>query len=174
MRKLCEAKQAALAEIARSGVTDDIALIESAMEAFEEGWVFYYQSADFLASGDMDRMLVGAAPVFVPRGGEAPQFISYHRPTSESVEAFRCCGDANAPANAEVELLGFMPGSGKVSATQAIRARTSLGLASAKAAVDSCLAGRSTRVGTSGVPAAHALVCDLSRCGFLARVTFGA
>lgn len=103
--------------------------------------------------------------------GAPPVTISYHRPTSESVEAFVCCGDANAEPNPEVELLGWKKGAVKVSATQAIRECSSLGLAAAKQAVERCLSGNPVRVQTKSVALARELVSKVAVIGFAARVT---
>jgi len=82
-------------------------LVDSNTEEFDAGWVFYYQSAHYVVTKHPGDMLVGNAPIFVARNGASPVFISYHRPTSESVEAFVCRGNANAAPNPEVELLGW-------------------------------------------------------------------
>jgi len=143
------------------------------MEEYPAGWVFYYQSAEYVKSGDVQHALVGNAPLFVPRDDLPPQFISYHRSVGESLEAFCYCSDANALPNAEVELLTWRDGADAAQAIRAIRDRSSLGLAEAKAFVDSCLAGKTVRIPTSGVSVARALQKELETLGFSGRVTYG-
>ena len=141
MRTYRDARQVAVARLAEFSEHDPMLLDEKTQE-FEAGWVFFYQSAQFLKTNSAEDGLVGNAPLFVPRSDAAPQFISYHRAFAESAEAFASCGDANANAKAEVHLLGWREGAQKVSATQAIRDHSSLGLAAAHSAVESCLSGR--------------------------------
>ena len=116
---------------------------------------------------------MGNAPLFVPRNGQPPQFVSCHRSTADSVDAFICCGDASAQANPEVELSGWSRETDKLSATQAIRECSSLGLGSAKKAVDACLSGSKARVSTASVAAARELVSKLTQLGLAAKLTYG-
>ena len=171
MRTAGQAREAAVAHLAMSEVP--AVLVDSNTEEFDAGWVFYYQSAHYMVTKHPGDMLVGNAPIFVARNGASPDFISYHRPTLESVEAFVCCGNANAAPNPEVEFLGWKEGALKVSATQAIRECSSLGLAAAKEAVDACLSGTLARVQTKSVAAARELVSKLASLCFIARVTYG-
>jgi hypothetical protein len=174
MRTAEQAREVAVAQLAASEFTEsEPVLIDSTTEEFGAGWVYYYQSARYMQTRDPRDGMVGNAPLFVPRNGAQPEFISYHRPTSESVEAFVCCGSANAAPNAEVELLGWKEGALKVSATQAIRDCSSMGLAAAHEAVDQCLSGSAVRVPTGSVAAARELVSKLVHLKFVARVTYG-
>jgi hypothetical protein len=174
MRTTEQAREAAIAQIAARDVGElEPLLIESSIEEFAAGWVYYYQSARYLQTRDPQDSLVGNAPLFVPRNGAPPAFISYHRPTAESLEAFAFCGDVNAEPNAEIELQGWEVGALKVSATQAIREFSSLGLAAAHKAIDECLSGKVVRVSTGGVAAARALASKLVCLKFIARVTYG-
>ncbi len=161
-----------MVKLVESGFSVEVELIESNTEEFDAGWVFYYQSVRYLKTGDFQEMLIGNAPLFVPRSDASPQFISYHRPTSVSIDAFKYSGNANAAVNAEIELVGWSPGAAKVSAVQAIRSHSSLGLADAKAAVDRCLSKSSAKIQTTSVAAAHELVVKLSELRFAAKVTY--
>ncbi len=151
----------------------ELEIIDSKTEEFPAGWVYYYQSALFLRTRDIEHSLVGNAPLFVPRNGPSPMFISCSRSTSESVDAFSCCGDANAEPRPEVELKGWVKGARKISANKAIRAYSSLGLCAAHDAVEGCLAGRAVKIQTESVVAARELVSKLKEFGFIAGVTYG-
>ena len=148
-------------------------LIDSSTEEFSAGWV-YYQSALFLRTNNFQHMLVGNAPIFIPRNGAQPEVISYHRPTSESAAAFLYCGTANAKPNAEIELRGWKEGACKASASQAIRAYSSLGLLAAHKAIHHCLVGQAIRIKTTNVVAARQLVSNLEELGFISCITYGA
>lgn len=148
-------------------------LIDGHIEEFEAGWVYYYQSARFLETGDFRDCLVGNAPLFVPRNGAPATFISYHRPAVESMEAFSFCGDANEKANPEVEISGGQPDSLKIPAIQCIRTYSGIGLAAAKEAIDKCLSGEVVRVPTQSVEIARELVSALRQLSFVTMVTYG-
>jgi len=174
MRTVEQAREEAIAWLAASEFsTADPTLIDSSTEEFPAGWVYRYQSAEFLRTGDFKHCLLGNAPLFIPRNDAKPQSISYHRPTSESAEAFSCCGDANAQPNAEVRLKGARDGARKVSATKAIRAHACWGLAAAHGAVDRCLSGQPTVIKTPSVESARELAFLLQDLGFLAGITYG-
>jgi hypothetical protein len=173
MRTVEQAREAAVAHLAKVEPNQaPVVVVDSITEEFGVGWVFYYQSARYMVTKDPRDGLVGNAPIFVPRNGAPPDFISYHRPTSESVEAFVYCGDANAAPNPEVELVGWKEGALKVSATQAIRDCSSLGLAAAKEVVDGCLSGIHARVQTTSVATARELAAVLTGLQFIARITY--
>jgi hypothetical protein len=173
MRTVAQAREIAERFLANAFGESVPALVDSATEEFDAGFVFYYQSAEFLMSRNPDDMLVGNAPLFVPRNDSGPTFISYHRPTSESVDAFKYCGDANAVPDAQVELHGWHKGALKVSATQIIREYSPVGLAVAHDVVEQCLAGRTVKLQAASVEAAREFVAKLAAVAFAARVTYG-
>jgi len=174
MRNSATAREDAIAWLAANVFGDmELEIVESRTEEFPAGWVYYYQSALFLRTQQLEHSLIGNAPVFVPRNGASPMFISYHRPTSESMEAFAFCADANAAPRAEIELRGWIKGARKISANKAIRAHSSLGLSEAHDAVGRCLAGRVVKIQTESVAAAHELVSELTEFGFIAGITYG-
>ena len=175
MKTAESAKTIALALLAEGQFAEASAvLLESKTQEFTEGWVYFYQSASFLKTGNVSESLVGNAPLFVPRNGAPPSFISYHRPLAESLEAFRLSGNANARVSAQVRLLGWKPGALAVSAIHAVRQHSSLGLSTAKEAIDSCLAGNSVLISTLSVTSAFELVALLSKASFLAEVAYDA
>ena len=173
MRTPAQAQEIAAAFLANSDfASEEPVLLDAKTEEFAEGWVFWYQSARFLQTKDVGDSLVGNAPIFVPRVEESPVQISYHRPTSESVEAFRSCGNANAKPSTTVELSGWQPGVQVVSAIQLIREHTGLGLAIAKRLVEDCLAGRAVQVEAKDLVSARALTVGLRQQGILAATVY--
>ena len=174
MRTSEQAREIAIAMLAADDFAElEPVLIDSHIEEFDVGWIYYYQSARFLETGDFRESLAGNAPLFVPRNGAPATFISYHRPTVESMEAFSFCGDANARENPEVEVAGGQPGAPKIAATQCIRNHSELGLSAAKEAIDKCLSGTAVRIRTQSVGVARKLASELARLDFAARVTYG-
>lgn len=174
IRNSARAREDAIAWLAANAFGDmELEIVESRTEEFPPGWVYYYQSALFLRTREIEHSLIGNAPVFVPRNGASPMFISYHRPTSESMEAFAFCADANAAPRAEIELKGWIKGARKISANKAIRAHSSMGLSDAHDAVGRCLAGHVVKIQTESVAAARELVSELTGFGFIAAVAYG-
>lgn len=150
-----------------------LALIDAKLKEFHAGWVFYYQSAEYLRTGDYQYALAGNAPLFVPRDGSAAQLIGYHRPVGESLDAFCYCGDPNALPNAEVELLSWYRGASTKLAMQAIRNASSLGLLAAKSLIDRSLSGQAVNIPTQSVMAAMTLADELRQLGLEARMSYG-
>lgn len=141
-------------------------------EEFDVGWVFYYQSVRFIETENLNEMLVGGAPLFISRSDGRAFFISYHRPLEESLAAYRACGDISAREVPEVRLTGWRKGALAVSAIQAIRQHSRLGLANAKSAVESCLSNQFPIVHVPSVVEAKALVLSLASVGFDAEVCY--
>jgi len=141
-------------------------------QEFESGWLFYYQSARYLETGKFEDSLVGNAPLFVTRSDGKTFFVSYNRPIAESLAAYQACGNPNAREIAEVRLTGWHPGARVISAIQAIRQHSSLGLAEAKGIVENCLANQLSFVATASVEEAKALVAALILHGFQAEVKY--
>ena len=141
-------------------------------QEFDVGWVFYYQSARYVETGDVVDSLVGNAPLFVSRPDGRTFFVSYNRPLAESVAAYRACGNPNAQEVPEVCLNGWRKNAQAVTAIQAIRQHTVVGLAEAKSVVESCLANNSPVVSVPSVAEARALVVALASAGFEAEVRY--
>ncbi|VWD00086.1 YrhB domain-containing protein [Burkholderia contaminans] len=92
-----QAKKVAQLAITEAGWEGcDAVVVDEYTQEFDVGWVFFYQSARFLETGEFGFSLVGNAPFFVSRVSGYSAFISYLRPVVESIDAFRVCGNANA------------------------------------------------------------------------------
>jgi hypothetical protein len=62
---LAEAEKLVLLELAKTIVDVECELIHSKTIEKDWGWVFFYQSSDFIKSGDFLSMLGGNAPIIV-------------------------------------------------------------------------------------------------------------
>ena len=147
-------------------------VLTDSTKEFDVGWVFYYQSARYVETEDFSELLVGNAPLFISRSDGHPFFVSYHRPLAESVAAYRACGNPNAQEVPAVCLTGWGKGALAVTAIQAVRQHSAVGLALAKSAVDACLANKSPVVSVRSVAEARALVVALASTGFEAHVLY--
>jgi Immunity protein 35 len=61
------AKNAVAALAATSG--DELDIIHSNTIDASEGWIFFYNSKDFIETGDLSSALAGNGPIFVDRNG---------------------------------------------------------------------------------------------------------
>jgi ribosomal protein L7/L12 len=159
-----------LSSLSYDGVA--LQLLLDKTEEFDIGWVFYYQSASFIDTGDIRASVVGNTPLFISRSDGLPFFVGHHRPFVESMAAYRACGNPNAQEVPEVRLMGWRKGALTVSAIQAVRQHSAVGLAQAKKAVDSCLANQPTVISVPSVAEARALVLALASVGFEALVRY--
>ncbi|WP_082721491.1 YrhB domain-containing protein [Burkholderia latens] len=169
-----QAKEVAQRAITKAGWEGcDAVVVDEYTQEFDVGWVFYYQSARFLETGEFGFSLVGNAPIFVSRVGEYSPFISYLRPVVESIDAYRACGDANACKEQRIRFKGWLDGANKVEAVSLIRQYSHLRLAEAKHAVDRCLSSSSeVLVDTRDVASANQLVLALAKIGLIGTVTY--
>lgn len=167
MRYIEHAKQIAQSHISPGGIGEtEIVILDHLTREVDVGWVFYYQSKKFVQMNKFEDALVGNAPLFVSRADFAPTFISYHRTVEESMAAFKICGDANGEKISTVSISMCKDGASAAGAIKAIRSHSSLGLADAKLAVDTCLTGSESTVATKSIRDAEELLRELSEFGF--------
>jgi ribosomal protein L7/L12 len=170
---LAQAIEVAKLEILRrSSARLELKILFESTEEFDVGWVFYYQSARYVETGNLLDCLAGNAPLFVARSDGRSFTVRVGRPLAESLAAYRACGDPNAQEIPEVDFHGWRKGAQTVTAIKAIRQHTIMGLAQAKSVVDVCLANRSSTISVPTVVEARALVAALDSAGFEARVCY--
>jgi hypothetical protein len=148
-------------------------IVNASVSELQEGWIFGYQSAGFLETGDISKALVGNIPMFVTRDGGDIFLLSQHRPLIESMAAYRACGDPNATLVPEVELLGWREGANAVAAIQGIRRHSLVTLAEAKSIIDRCLCGERCVLRTLDIEQAKLMVATLESAGFASCVQHG-
>lgn len=139
---------------------------------FAVGWVFSYQAARYVATGDVDEMVVGNAPMFIARSDGQLEFPSTHRPLEKSVDAYRTCGDVHAQQVPTIRLLAGRPGASTSAAIQAIRQYVTVGVVEAKASIDACLSREHPTVQLQSMEDAKALVLALGSAGFEAEICY--
>ncbi|WMW79615.1 YrhB domain-containing protein [Undibacterium cyanobacteriorum] len=150
-----------------------LVVLTDATEEYEEGWVFYYQAASYLDSQDAIDALAGNAPLFVARSDGAFFVLSYHRLLTESLAAYRVCGDPNAIQLPEIRVKTWCEGARAVDAIRLLRQYTGIGLARAKEIVDNCFDDLNPTLTVSSVSTAQELVLALKSTGFCAEVVYG-
>ena len=65
---------------------DEVRVIVEKTLEFNTGWVFFYNSARFLDSGDFAFMLLSNKPIFVEKGSGRQRYLRTDIPFSEQVE----------------------------------------------------------------------------------------
>lgn len=133
------------------------------------GWVFSYQSKQYIQSGDLRDMLVGNSPILVDRSSGDAMVLGSGLPVEAYVENYLACGDPFKFLGRTVELYGWETGARKIEAIKIIRLHTGLGLAKAKQCVDGCLDGKNTILECPSSEEAAALTKDLCVVGFSAE-----
>ncbi|MDH0863374.1 hypothetical protein [Mitsuaria sp. GD03876] len=91
-------------------------------------------------------------------------------PQEESPAIDRACENTAAIETPVVRLTGWNKGALTVSAIQAVRRHSSLGLSSAKQLVEACLDGERPVVLTRSLETAKAMASELASFGFQAEV----
>lgn len=147
-------------------------ILEASVAEFREGWIFGYQSAAFLETGNLSQALAGNIPMFVARTDGEIFPLFQHRPLIESMAAYRACGDPNATFIPEVQLLGWKEGANAVAAIQGIRRHCSVGLAEAKSIIERCLGGERCVLKTPDIEQARLMVATLDAAGFASCVRY--
>lgn len=151
----------------------ELRILDETVQDLGEGWLFGYQSAKFLETGAFADSLVGNVPLFVTKGDGRTFFLSHHRSLSESMAAYRACGDPNATLLPEIELVGWIPGASAITAIKGIRQHSSLGLGEAKSIIERCLAGERCVVRAPDIDQAKSMVATLGTAGFKSHIRYG-
>ncbi len=172
MRTLEQARGIAIDQLSRSCEVG-IEIIDRATKEVDEGWLFYYQSAEFIRTQNFSLSLVGNTPLFVPKGEESPFHVFPNRPLEESIEAYKSCGNPNAQPSSKVCLLASKPGVSDIDLLRLIRAHTSLGISEAKQVIAMCASSERPIVQTRDTQSARFLVQELVKVGVLASVQYG-
>ena len=58
-----------LVQAAARTANDEYALIDTETEEYDGGWVFFYNTKEFLETGDYTRALAGNGPIYVDKFG---------------------------------------------------------------------------------------------------------
>lgn len=150
-----------------------VGALEVTVQELTEGWLFNYQSARFLETGNISDCLAGNVPLFVAKADGATFFLFPHRPLGEWMGAYRACGNPNAVLIPEVELVGWTPGASAVAAIKDTRRHSAMGLAEAKRVIDGCLDGKRCVMQVFDIEQARSLVAALDAAGFKSHIRYG-
>ena len=65
-----------------------VALLEADSLSFEYGWVFFYQSEDFVRSGDESKLVGGNAPILVDKFNSTVLHTGTSKTTEHYIEIY--------------------------------------------------------------------------------------
>jgi|CXWL01.1.fsa_nt_gi ribosomal protein L7/L12 len=160
-----EATDRVRAELSKSEIEAEVTLVE----AHDFGWVIYYESSEFLRHGNTSDQLAGNAPMLVEKHNGKIHTLGTARPVSWYVANFVVSGDPHAEPGCVVELESWDKGAAVVSAIQAVRNSSGLGLLESKRVVEGVLNGQKQQVTAVSREAADELVGGLLNFGFRSR-----
>lgn len=145
------------------------ALYDEPIHSGEYGWVFAYQSVEYMRTNNMRDMLVGNSPILVDKHTGDALLLGSGLPAETYVENYVACGDPFKFLGKRVELSGGIEPPKKTDAIRSIRRHAMLSLIGAKLHIDECIAGNTTIVTCPSVDVARILVRDLRSLGLSAQ-----
>ena len=144
----------------------DCALLADSTLERESCFVFFYQSKQYIQSGNFRDMVVGQGPVIVCKEtGRLFQTGSVHE-TEHYVNAFEACGDPFGELTSRILISSWSEGANVVKAIKCIRAATGEGLAHSKYLIDQVLDGEGVVVELSALDKVKITVACLAEHGF--------
>lgn len=93
LRKDLSAKERDLLGLGESDDVLDLVLADDDTVEGDFGWVFVYQSRDFVETGDDSAMLLGNAPILVSRSDGSLHVTGTDQSVEFYIENFKRCGD---------------------------------------------------------------------------------
>jgi hypothetical protein len=67
---------------------EPLAIVDSATKPLHDGWLFFYNSSEYLSTGNDQARLAGNGPIFIQKSGAAHQ-LPANRPFESSIAALR-------------------------------------------------------------------------------------
>jgi len=144
----------------------DLVLLEDQAQEFEFGWVFFYNSKEYVETRDFHHALAGNAPLIVERVSGRILSTGTAEPVDAYIGAYRRTGDPHARPSSIVRITGYRAGANTVAAIQALRRHATKGLTAAKHDIERVLDGAIVEVDTGSVETAGRLVGEFDACGF--------
>ena len=167
MLSLCEAISIARAHVARKG--DLIALIDEPVAFKAYGWVFAYDSQEFLAAGDETARLVGQAPFLVLRQGGDVLELSSLEPVDTYLMNYELTGDPLSKPEPRLYVFDWMLGMNGVGAVKLLHDVLGLEIKESRAIVKACIDKFPIKLTCKDLDQAYRLQENLAGFGFVSR-----
>jgi len=136
---------------------------------FSKCFCIYYQSNNYVETGQFSDMLVGHGPVLIEKSTGRVFETGSALSEEHYVEAFEVCGDPNSELSNKIVITGWLEGANKVLATKCLKESLGIGLAAAKKYTDSVLAGSSETIECKNSTTALEIKNNLAKHGFIAK-----
>jgi hypothetical protein len=76
-----------LRQMEREGC-ETLSIVDNATKPLHDGWLFFYNSREYLSTGNNLSRLAGNGPIFIQKSGATPK-LPTHRPFESSIAALR-------------------------------------------------------------------------------------
>lgn len=142
---LAAARAIALAALNESDDEAERALLDDATETYDFGWMFYYQLAEYVRTGDPDLLLAGNGPLLVNRSTGEVRWGGTACPPEWYADNYRHTGDPLLEPEWSVRIVGIAELS-RVAAARVLRQHTPVTLTEALRAIDGLTRGGAVEV----------------------------
>lgn len=165
-----EARKAVEAHLGIGSSADpEVAILEDSTLERDFGWVFFYQSTEFIRSGDYADSLAGNAALIVDRTtGELFETGTAH-PTGEYIRNYEFSGNPHDPPGSSLEIYRANSSANRVEASRLLSKACSVGVAQAMRGLDGVTAGCAYSIAAGSSDLAREICEALARLGFDAR-----
>ena len=99
----------------------DVVLLDDATIERPWGWVFFYESRQFVESGDSDEFLLGNVPLIVERGSGRLILTGSAESIEFYVENYEATGDPHLRPGRDLELYSARPDADRLAAAREFR-----------------------------------------------------
>lgn len=166
-----EARALAESDLTEQGLNADDAvdILDDATIERPWGWVFFYQTREFIETGDPLRGLLGNAPLIVERhsGRVIPTGTAHS--IEFYVENFEATGDPHLCPGRELELYSARPDADRLAAARLLSQRCAAAVGTTKRGVDGVVQGTAFRIAAKSPSEARKIRTDLAALGFDVR-----
>jgi len=140
-------------------------LAESTLER-ESCFVFFYQSKQYIETGNFKDMVVGHGPVIICKETGKVFHLGSAHTTEHYVNAFEACGDPFGELTASILISSCSEGANAVKAIKCLSPTTGKGLAHSKHVIDQVLGGEGIVVELPALEKVKSTITCLSEYGF--------
>ena len=153
-----------------SNSTIELELIENPILSGDYGWVFGYNSAEYLRTKSLSSALAGNAPILVEKETGNVVTTGTARPLESYIDSYIEFGDPNVVAGTRIALLSVSQAiSQPITIVKTIRDHCKMGLADAKKVYEDCMQGRVVNLNLTSVETARRTALALQRLGLEVR-----
>jgi hypothetical protein len=146
-----------------------LVLQEEYTTEYSFGWIFFYNSQEFVRTGNVAYLVGGNAPLLVERETGRLFVTGTAHPIQTYIDRYLETGDPHGEVSRRVAFDRETSCPNKLPTIQALRDLAPLGIVEAKALVDESLAGKTVIIEAPDAEAAGQLIARLDALGWRAR-----